>query len=127
VIFPIQQAMSNEQYHEILEKEKKNTANFSNRAFHFYLQLHHVLRFFYSELLIWLFTLSPFVLFAIIFGPNFYLFLISVHFFLWIFFGKEKYYEMCDEHHDDVVELELTITILKDLQKERAVDNNVKL
>ena len=111
-------------YHIILETEKKNTAEISLWVFRLYLRIHLLLRFFYTKTFIWLFSLSPCIVFAFIFGPDSYLFLLFAHFVYWEFFGRDKYHELFYEQNEDIVELELTIKALRVLKKEKEIKLN---
>ena len=114
-------------YHIILETEKNNTAEISLWVFRLYLRIHLLLRFFYTKTFIWLFSLSPCIVFAFIFGPDSYLFLLFAHFVYWEFFGRDKYHELFDECHEDVIELDLTIQALRELKNERKNQNQPPL
>jgi hypothetical protein len=111
-------------YNMIQEQEKQNTAEFSNWVFSLYLRIHLVLRFIYCEKFIWGFTFVPFVVFAIFYGPNFYLFLLFAHLVYWELFGRDKYHELFYKQNEDIVELELTIKALRVLKKEREIKLN---
>lgn len=108
-------------YHEIKRNELTNTEKFSDRKYKIYLKAHYVLRYVYSELFFWTLSFATFIIFPIIFGQTslFGFFLIS-HFLYWKFFGERKYHELCD---NDIEELELTIQVLEDIQKERTTVN----
>lgn len=105
-------------YHNIKEKELEKTKNYSDKSLIKYIKTHKFIRFLYSELFFWLVSLIPFAIFPLILGPTFDVFLLYliIHFLYWVFYGKKKYHEMCD---NDVEELNLTIKVLEDIQKER--------
>jgi len=105
-------------YHEIKEEESEKTKNYSDKSLNRYIKGHKFLRGLYSELFFWIISLIPFFIFPLLIGPtlNVYLIYLVIHFFFWSLWGKKKYHEMCDK---DIEELNLTIEVLEDIQKER--------
>jgi hypothetical protein len=105
-------------YHEIKEEESEKTKNYSDKSLNRYIKGYKFLRGLYSELFFWIISLIPFFIFPLLIGPtlNVYLIYLVVHFFFWSLWGKKKYHEMCDK---DIEELNLTIEVLEDIQKER--------
>ena len=105
-------------YHDIKEEESEKTKNYSDKSLNRYIKSHKVLRGLYSELFFWIISLIPFAIFPLLIGPTLtiYTIYLVVHFFFWSLWGKRKYHEMCDK---DIEELNLTIQVLEDIQKER--------
>ena len=105
-------------YHEIKEEESEKTKNYSDKSLNRYIKGYKFLRGLYSELFFWIISLIPFFIFPSLIGPTLdvYLIYLVVHFFFWSLWGKKKYHEMCDK---DIEELNLTIEVLEDIQKER--------
>jgi len=105
-------------YHEIKEEESEKTKNYSDKSLNRYIKGYKFLRGLYSELFFWIISLIPFFIFPLLIGPtlNVYLIYLVIHFFFWSLWGKKKYHEMCDK---DIEELNLTIEVLEDIQKER--------
>lgn len=105
-------------YHEIKEEESEKTKNYSDKSLNRYIKGYKFLRGLYSELFFWIISLIPFAIFPLLIEPtlNVYLIYLVVHFFFWSLWGKKKYHEMCDK---DIAELNLTIEVLEDIQKER--------
>ena len=105
-------------YHEIKEEESEKTKNYSDKSLNRYIKGYKFLRGLYSELFFWIISLIPFAIFPLLIGPtlNVYLIYLVVHFFFWSLWGKKKYNEMCDKY---IEELNLTIEVLEDIQKER--------
>jgi len=103
-------------YHTIKEKELETTKNYSDKRFNRYLRFHKILRGLYSELFFWSISLVPFIIVSVFLLQDSYLFFLIVHFLFWKFKGEKMYHKDCDK---DIEELELTIEVLKDIQKER--------
>jgi hypothetical protein len=105
-------------YHEIKEEESEKTKNYSDKSLNRYIKGYKFLRGLYSELFFWIISLIPFFIFPLLIGPtlNVYLIYLVIHFFFWSLWRKKKYHEMCDK---DIEELNLTIEVLEDIQKER--------
>lgn len=105
-------------YNEIKEKELETTKNYSDKSLGRYIKALKLMRGLYSELFFWVISLIPFAIWPLIIGPtlNICLVYLVVHFLFWTLWGKKKYHKMCD---DDVEELDLTIQVLEDIQKER--------
>ena len=105
-------------YHEIKEEESEKTKNYSDKSLNRYIKGYKFLRGLYSELFFWIISLIPFAIFPLLIGPTLgvYLIYLVVLFFFWSLWGKKKYHEMCDK---DIEELNLTIEVLEDIQKER--------
>ena len=105
-------------YHEIKEEESEKTKNYSDKSLNRYIKGYKFLRGLYSELFFWIISLIPFAIFPLLIGPTLgvYLIYLVVHFFFWSLWGKKKYHEMCDK---GIEELNLTIEVLEDIQKER--------
>ena len=105
-------------YHNIKEEESEKTKKYSDKILNRYIKYHKVLRGLYSELFFCIISLIPFAIFPLLIGPslNIYFIYLIIHLFFWSLWGKKKYHKMCD---DDVEELNLTIEVLEDIQKER--------
>ena len=105
-------------YHEIKEKELETTKKYSDKSLSRYIKSYKVIRGLYSEFFFWLISLIPFAICPLLIGPtlNTYTLYLVVHFFFWMFYGKKKYHKMCDS---DVEEVNLTIQVLEDIQKEK--------
>lgn len=105
-------------YYEIKEEESEKTKNYSDKNLNRYIKTHKFLRGLYSELFFWIISLIPFAIFPLFIGPNITIYAIYIvaHFFFWTLWGKKKYHKMCDK---DIEELNLTIQVLEDIQKER--------
>ena len=105
-------------YHDIKEEESEKTKKYSDKSLNRYIKFHKVLRGLYSELFFWIISLIPFAIFPLLIGPTLtiYTIYLIVHFFFWSLWGKRKYHEMCDK---DIEEINLTIQVLEDIQKER--------
>lgn len=105
-------------YHQIKEEESEKTKNYSDKSLNRYIKSRKFLRGFYSELFFWIISLIPFAIFPLLVGPTLtnYAIYLAAHFFFWSLWGKKKYHEMCDS---DIEEINLTIQVLEDIQKER--------
>jgi hypothetical protein len=104
-------------YNEIKEEESEKTKSYSDKILNRYIRAHRIIRGLYSELFFWLISLIPFAIFPLLIGPTLtiYIIYLVVHFFFWSLWGRKKYHEMCDK---DIEELNLTIKVLEDIQKE---------
>jgi archaellum biogenesis protein FlaJ (TadC family) len=103
-------------YHDIKEKEFWVTKDYSEERFNRYLRFHKNLKGLYSELFFWSISIVPFIIVSVFLLQESYLFFLIVHFLFWKFKGQKMYHKACDK---DIEELELTIQVLEDIQKER--------
>jgi hypothetical protein len=105
-------------YHEIKEKELETTKDYSDKKLKRYIKSHKVLRSVSSEFSFWLISFVVFMLFALLFESSvgMYLFFLVSHLFYWRWFGVKWFKREMTELNE---ELELTIEVLEDIQKER--------
>ncbi len=105
-------------YHEIKENELRNTKEFSDKKLKRYIKSHNFLLSLSSEFFFWSLSFIIFMLFPFFFDntPGMYLFFLVSHLFYWRWLGLKWYKREMTELTE---ELELTIRVLEDIQKER--------
>lgn len=104
-------------YHDIKNKEIETTKDYSEKKFRIYIKSHKILLSLYSKWVFWVVSFIPMIIIPIIFGEtDFYIVFLFVHFLYWYFKGDASYHKNCDY---EIEEIELTIEVLEDIQKER--------
>jgi hypothetical protein len=104
-------------YHDIKNKEIETTKDYSEKKFRIYIKSHKILLSLYSKWVFWFSSFIPIIVIPIIFGDiNLYPIFVFAHFLYWYFKGEAKYHKDCDQ---EIEEIELTIIVLEDIQKER--------
>ena len=105
-------------YHQIKEKELETTKDYSNKKLDRYIRFHRILRGIYSEWFFWSISIMPFMIYPLLIDNTIgmWIFFTFSHMLFWYFKGEKMYHKDCDS---DIEELELTIEVLEDIQKER--------
>jgi hypothetical protein len=108
--------MSN--YYKIKEKELKTIKDYSDKKLKRYIKSHKIILNISSEFFFWFLSFVVFMLYPIFLDNTIgmYLFFLISHLFYWRWLGL-KWYKR--EMTSLVEELELTIEVLEDIQKER--------
>ena len=106
-------------YHEIKEAELKFTQKFSNKKLAIYIGFHRALSNLCSDFFFWSLSFIVFMLFPLLFldnSPIAYLFYLFVHLLYWKYWGQNWVKKEMSPLRE---EIELTIEVLLDIQKER--------
>jgi len=108
--------MSN--FNQIKEKESQKTKDFSSKQLSFYIRIHKIMLFFYTNVFCWTFSMGALLLvpYFILNNPIGYLITVVFHLISWEFHLKGYIKEHAT---DDKNELIMTIDALKQIRSER--------
>jgi hypothetical protein len=105
-------------YHDIRETELKNTKDFSDEKLRRYIKSHKILLKVSSEFFFWILSFIIFMAYPFLLDNTMgmYLFFLISHLIYWKWMGLKWYKKEMISLYEDI---ELTIQVLEDIQKEK--------
>ncbi len=105
-------------YNKIKRDELENTKNFSYRKMNLYIKSHRILLALCSHYFLWALSLLIFIAYPFFLSNTVgvYAFFVASHMIFWRFWGEKSHKK---DFSPLIEEMELTIQVLKDIQKEK--------